>query len=42
MGELAGVLRLDGRVIGDGTVGPLTQQLSALYAEETRTAGEEV
>lgn len=42
MGELAGVLGLDGRVIGEGTVGPLTQRLSALYAEETRTAGEVV
>ncbi|MEL6613445.1 MAG: hypothetical protein AAFQ53_15205 [Bacteroidota bacterium] len=42
MGELAAVLGLDGRVIGEGSVGPLTQRLSALYAEETRTAGEVV
>ncbi|NNF57521.1 MAG: aminotransferase IV [Rhodothermaceae bacterium] len=35
MGELAGVVRLDGRTIGDETTGPVTQRLSALYAEET-------
>jgi len=42
MGELAGVVRLDGRTIGDGEVGPMTRRLSALYAEETATAGEPV
>lgn len=40
MGELAGITRLDGRTIGDGAVGSLTRHLSALYAEETATAGE--
>jgi branched-chain amino acid aminotransferase len=39
MGELAGVTSLDGRTIGDGTVGPVTQRLSALYSEETATEG---
>ena len=39
MGELAGVVRLDGRVIGDGRVGPVTQRLSARCAEEVRRRG---
>jgi branched-chain amino acid aminotransferase len=39
MGELAGVIRLDGRPIGEGAVGPMTQRLSALYAGETATTG---
>ena len=39
MGELAGITTLDGRTIGDGTVGPMTQRLSALYREETATSG---
>ncbi|MBX3704471.1 MAG: aminotransferase class IV [Steroidobacteraceae bacterium] len=42
MGELAGVTRVDGRVIGDGKVGPVTQRLSALYAERTATGGTRV
>jgi branched-chain amino acid aminotransferase len=42
MGELAGITRLDGRTIGDGTVGPLTKRLSALYAAETASAGERI
>jgi len=42
MGELAGVLELDGRTIGDGAVGPLTRRLSELYAEETAREGERV
>jgi branched-chain amino acid aminotransferase len=40
MGELAGVIKIDGRTIGDGKVGPMTKRLSALYAK--RTAGEGV
>ena len=40
MGELAGVLRLDGRVIGDGAVGPMTRRLSDLYAAEVAATGE--
>lgn len=39
MGELAGVLELDGRTIGDGSVGPMTQRLSALYQQETVERG---
>ncbi len=42
MGELAGVTQVDGRKIGDGTVGPLTRRLSALYAERTATGGTRV
>ena len=39
MGELAPVLELDGRRIGDGNTGPMTQRLSALYAGLTATQG---
>ena len=39
MGELAGVTRVDGRRIGDGTVGPMTRRLSTLYAERTAAGG---
>ncbi|MGQ0385227.1 MAG: aminotransferase class IV [Gammaproteobacteria bacterium] len=42
MGELAGVTRVDGRTIGAGAVGPMTQRLSALYAERTATGGTRV
>jgi branched-chain amino acid aminotransferase len=40
MGELAGVTRIDGRTIGDGEIGPLTQRLSSLYGELTRRESE--
>jgi branched-chain amino acid aminotransferase len=39
MGELAGVVEIDGRKIGEGDVGPMTKRLSALYAELTRSDG---
>ena len=39
MGELAGVVQLDNRLIGDGKVGPMTKRLSDLYAERTATGG---
>src|SRR5213082_2671994 len=39
MGELAGVIQLDNRPIGDGKVGPMTKRLSELYAERTATKG---
>jgi branched-chain amino acid aminotransferase len=42
MGELAAVVQLDGRAIGDGGVGPTTRRLGNLYAELTATAGEPV
>jgi len=40
MGELASVTEIDGRVIGDGSPGPLTKRLSDLY--RALTAGEGV
>jgi branched-chain amino acid aminotransferase len=42
MGELAGVVRVDTRVIGDGKVGPMTQRLSDLYSRRTAIEGVEV
>ena len=39
MGELAGVVQLDNRLIGDGKVGPMTKRLSDLYAQRTMTEG---
>ena len=39
MGELAGVVRVDSRVIGSGEVGPLTSRLSDLYAKRTANEG---
>ena len=38
MGELAAVTEIDGRRIGQGGVGPMTQRLCELY--RTRTASE--
>ncbi len=42
MGELAGVTTVDGRAIGDGRIGPITQRLSTLYAERTANGGTRV
>ncbi len=42
MGELAAVIRIDGRAIGDGTPGPMTGRLSELYAALTASSGEQV
>src|SRR5438067_9408298 len=42
MGELAGVVKVDNRLIGDGNVGPMTKRLSELYAQRTATDGVEV
>jgi branched-chain amino acid aminotransferase len=42
MGELAGVVQLDSRLIGDGKVGPMTKRLSDLYLQRTTTEGVEV
>jgi branched-chain amino acid aminotransferase len=39
MGELAGVVKLDGRVLGRGEIGPMTQRLSALFADRTAAEG---
>ena len=37
--EIVGVIKVDGRVIGDGTPGPVTRQLTAAFRELTKTAG---
>jgi len=42
MGELAAVVEIDGRIIGDGSSGPMTGRLSSLYADLTRQASEEI
>ena len=42
MGELAGVTRVDGRTIGSGEVGAMTQRLSELYARRTASEGVQV
>src|SRR5258707_6954874 len=42
MGELAGVIKIDNRMIGDGKVGPMTKRLSELYAQRTASEGVEV
>ncbi|MBS0210772.1 MAG: aminotransferase class IV [Planctomycetes bacterium] len=39
MGELAPVLKVDGRTIGTGRVGSITQRLSQLFAELTASEG---
>jgi len=42
MGELAGVVKVDSHLIGDGHVGPMTKRLSDLYAKRTASDGVEV
>jgi branched-chain amino acid aminotransferase group I len=42
MGELAHVVEIDGRAIGSGAAGLLTQRLHALFAERTATHGEPI
>src|SRR5919198_783027 len=42
MGELAGVIRIDNRRIGDGKIGPMTKRLTDLYVERTATEGVQV
>lgn len=42
MGEIAAVTTIDGRTIGNGKVGPLTQQVADLYGQCTRDQGEVV
>ena len=42
MGELASIVRLDNRLIGDGKIGPMTKRLSDLYARRTATEGVDV
>ena len=42
MGELAGVVKIDNRDIGDGQVGQMTKRLSELYAQRTAIEGIQV
>ena len=42
MGELAGVIKVDDRIIGDGRVGLMTKRLSVLYAQRTDLEGVEI
>ena len=42
MGELAAVTKIDGRTIGDGRVGPMTQRLTELFRELTPREGEPI
>src|SRR5881296_3044720 len=42
MGELAAVIRIDNRQIGDGNVGPMTKRLSELYTRRTASEGVQV
>jgi branched-chain amino acid aminotransferase len=39
MGEIAGVVSIDGRAIGDGAVGPVTKRIAELYTAHARTHG---
>ena len=39
MGEMAGVTRIDDRLIGKGEIGEMTKRLTALYAQRTATEG---
>jgi branched-chain amino acid aminotransferase len=39
MGGLAPVVSVDGRAIGDGSIGPVTKHLTELYANLTATTG---
>lgn len=39
MGELAPVVKVDGRVIGNGDIGPLTRRLSELFCQLTKSEG---
>ena len=39
MGELASVVEIDGRSIGEGGGGPMTRRLSELYADRTASEG---
>src|SRR5438876_3286336 len=42
MGELAAVIKIDNRQIGDGKVGAMTKRLSDLYLERTKIEGTQV
>ncbi|NIV48430.1 MAG: aminotransferase IV, partial [Gammaproteobacteria bacterium] len=42
MGELAAVIEVDGRTIGDGKIGKMTERLSGLFSKRTQAEGERV
>ncbi len=42
MGELAGVIKVDNRLIGDGEVGMMTKRLSDLYSKRTAAEGVQI
>src|SRR5881394_2715195 len=42
MGELAGIIKIDNRIIGHGNIGPMTKRLSELYAQRTSSEGVQV
>jgi branched-chain amino acid aminotransferase len=42
IGELAGVVKIDNRTVGDGKVGPMTKRLSELYAQRTASEGVQI
>jgi len=42
MGELAGVIKVDNRPIGDGEVGMMTKRLSDLYSKRTAAEGVQI
>ena len=42
MGELTPVVKVDGRTIGTGTMGPLTRRLTELFRQRTAKEGESV
>lgn len=42
MGEIAGVVQIDGRTIGDGTVGPVTKRIADIYLAHARSSGTQV
>ena len=42
MGELAGIVELDNRIVGGGKVGPMTKRLCELYARRTAMEGVQV
>src|SRR3989441_9108412 len=42
MGELAGVVKIDNRDVGDGKPGPMTKRLSELYTKRAATEGVQI
>ncbi len=42
MGEVAGVVEIDGRAIGLGNVGAVTREVASWYRDEVRTSGDKI